>query len=168
MNKRTPAGLIAFGGMMAALAIVIMSLGGLIPIATYTSPMICIIICQLVSGSCGRRIGWSWYAAVSILALLLSPDKEAAAVFLFIGYYPMIKPVFDRSKLKQVWKLVYFNTSITIMYWLLINLFGLSDLKEELFGDGLWMLLALAFLGNMVFFLMDRLLDRKRFGGKNA
>ena len=36
--------LIAFGGMMAALAVVIMCLGGLIPVATFTVPVICMLI----------------------------------------------------------------------------------------------------------------------------
>ena len=69
------------GGVFAALAVVIMNLGGLIPMATYVCPTLCMVILSFVHMACGRRIAWSWYAAVSILSLLMSPDKEAAAVF---------------------------------------------------------------------------------------
>ena len=85
------------GGVFAALAVVIMNLGGLIPMATYVCPTLCMVILSFVHMACGRRIAWSWYAAVSILSLLMSPDKEAAAVFAFLGYYPILKPVFDRK-----------------------------------------------------------------------
>ena len=43
-SKRTPASVIALGGVMAALAVVIMSLGGLIPVATYVCPMLCALL----------------------------------------------------------------------------------------------------------------------------
>ena len=34
----------AMGGVFAALAVVIMNLGGLIPVATYTTPVICMLL----------------------------------------------------------------------------------------------------------------------------
>ena len=94
--RRGEARVIAFGGMMAALATTIMCLGGLIPIATFTTPVISMLILAYVTKICGKRIGWAWYGAVAILGLMLAPDKEAAAVFTFIGFYPIVKPVFDR------------------------------------------------------------------------
>ena len=46
-KRKTPASRIALGGVLAALAVVIMSLGGLIPIMTYVSPMLCALVLQL-------------------------------------------------------------------------------------------------------------------------
>ena len=51
--KKTPAAVIAFGGMMAAVAMVIMNLVGLIPVATFVCPMFCMIILTLVIRFCG-------------------------------------------------------------------------------------------------------------------
>ena len=65
----------AMGGVFAALAVVIMNLGGLIPVATYTTPVLCMLLLKFVLLTCGRRIAWAWYAAVAILGLLMSPDK---------------------------------------------------------------------------------------------
>lgn len=161
-QKRTPASRIAFGGMLAALALVIMSLGGLIPIATYVIPMICAMLLKLVYRTCGRRIAWAWYGAVAILGILLCPDKEAAGVFVFLGYYPILKPRFDRKKFPFVWKLLYFNASIGVLYFLLLHLFGLGELSAEFSGMGKLMLVTLLLMGNVTFFLLDRLLGMNR------
>ena len=37
----------ALGGMLAALAVVLMTMGGMIPVATYVVPMICMLILKL-------------------------------------------------------------------------------------------------------------------------
>lgn len=152
---------IALGGMMAALAVVIMSLGGMIPSATFVCPMLCCLILQIVRTICGDRMAWAWYGAVAILSLLMGPDKEAAAVFLFLGYYPILKPKFDKSRLKWVWKLLYFNVVILAMYWLLIHLFGMAQLAQEWEELGIWMTGIMLLLGNVTFFLLDRVLSRK-------
>ena len=47
-SKRTPSANIALGGVLAALAVVIMSMGTLIPVATYVCPMLCAILLQLI------------------------------------------------------------------------------------------------------------------------
>ena len=152
---------IALGGVLAALATVIMSMGTLIPAATYVCPMLSMMTLQVVLKSCGSQIAWSWYAAVAILSLLLCPDKEAAAVFLFLGYYPILKPRFDGLKLKVVWKLLFFNAVTLVMYWLLIHLFGMAAVAEEFEELGIVMSAALLVMGNVTFFLVDKLLGMK-------
>ena len=146
---------------MAALAVVIMCLGGLIPVATYTCPMLVILLLGVILRLCGHRVAWAWYGAVAILSLLLGPDKEAAAIFLALGYYPMIKPKLDRIKLGWMLKALLFNGSVLILYWLLINLMGMEALSDEFQDLGMWMLAALMTAGNVIFFLLDRLLEKK-------
>lgn len=151
----------ALGGILAALAVVIMSMGTLIPVATYVCPMLCAMILQMVLKTCGRRVAWAWYGAVAILSLLLAPDKEAAAVFAFIGYYPIVKPSLDRSRGKWLWKALLFNVSILVMYWLLMNLFGFDQVAAEFEEMGIVMTLVMLLLGNVTFFLLDRLLGMR-------
>ena len=159
-NKRTPAANIALGGVLAALAVVVMSMGTLIPVATYVCPMHCANLLQLVLKICGEKIAWAWYGAVSILALLMAPDKEAAAVFLALGYYPILKPKFDRKQGKGLWKLAFFNAVILLTYWLLMHLFGFDQLAAEFSGMGILLTAVMLLLGNVTFFLMDALLGR--------
>lgn len=158
--KRNQARVIALGGMMAALAVVIMSLGGLIPVATFVCPMLCMMILAFVSRMCGNRIGWAWYGAVAFLSLLLGPDKEAAAVFLFLGYYPLVKPRLDGRKFGILWKLLLFDVCILLMYWLLINLFGMAQVAQEYRELGTVMTAVMLLLGNVTFFLLDKVLSR--------
>ena len=160
-SKRTPAANIAFGGVLAALAVVIMSMGTIIPVATYVCPMLASMILELVRKTCGSRIAWAWYGAVAILSLLLAPDKEAAAVFLALGYYPIVKPKLDRMKAKWLWKGLLFNAVILLTYWLMMHLLGFDQLAAEFAEMGLAMTAILLLLGNVTFFLLDKLLDRR-------
>lgn len=145
---------------MAALAVVIMCMGGIIPVATYVCPMLCALLLAVVLRLTGKRIAWAWYAAVAVLSLLLGPDKEAAAVFLFLGYYPIIKPWIDRRKLPILWKLGVFNLSALVMYALLIYLFRLEQVVRDFSDFGLVMTLVTLLLGNVSLFMLDILLGR--------
>ncbi|MDO5400153.1 MAG: hypothetical protein Q4F17_04120 [Eubacteriales bacterium] len=160
-SKRTPAAQLALGGVLAALATVVMGLGTVIPVATYAAPLLCAILLQAVLRLCGRRMAWAWYGAVAILSALLAPDKEAAAVFVFLGYYPIVKPRLDRTRLPWLWKAVLFNGATLAMYWVLLHLLGLAALSEDFADLGTAMAAVLLLLGNGVFFLLDRVLARK-------
>ena len=158
---RNGAKAVALGGMMAALAVVIMCLGGIIPVATYVCPTLCAMVLAVVLRYTGRRIAWAWYAAVAILSLLMGPDLEAKALFLVLGYYPIIKPFFDKWKIKWVLKFAYFNASVLVMYWLLMHLFGFDQVAAEFAEMGGILTLLMLLLGNITFFLLDKLLEKK-------
>ena len=159
MARNKEASAIALGGVMAALAVVFLCLT-VIPVATFVCPALCMLLLRIVARRCGRRIGWAWYGAVAILGLLLAPDKEAAAVFAFIGFYPIVKPAFDRMKFGLLLKAVLFNTLILLMYGLLIYIMGMNDLAEEFLDMGRFMTVITLILGNAVFFLLDKALLR--------
>lgn len=158
--KGTPAAKIAFGGIIAALALVIMNLVGLIPVATYVCPSLCMILLSVVLRLCGSRIGWAWYGAVAILSSLLAPDKEAVAIFVVLGYYPIIKPALEKSKLAVVWKYLLFNVVILCMYWLLINLMGLTEIANEFSDLGILFTAVMLLMGNLIFGMLDKILTR--------
>ena len=151
---------IALGGVTAALAVVILCLGGLVPFATYVLPMICCILLQLILPGLGKKGGWIWYACVSLLAIILCPDKEAAATMVFLGYYPLIKPIFDPKPWGILAKLLLFNAATAIMYAFLIHLLGFSALAAELHEMGVLLGAITLLLGNLCFFLLDRVLSR--------
>ena len=152
---------IALGGMLAAAAVVMLSIGTIIPVATYAAPVLCLLLCQTVLKLCGKRIAWAWYGAVAFLSLLMAPDKEAAAVFLVLGYYPILKLKLDALKGKWLWKALYFNGSILALFWVLMNIIGMQQLLSDFEGMGIAMTAVLLILGNVTFFLLDRLLEKK-------
>ena len=152
---------IALGGMLAAVTVVLMCIGTIIPVATYAAPVLCMMVCKIVLQLCGSRIAWAWYGVVTLLGLLMAPDKEAAAVFLVLGYYPIVKPKLDGMKCSWLWKGLLFNGSILLMYWVLLKVIGVSRLLEEFSVMGIAMTVILLSLGNMTFFLLDHVLSRK-------
>lgn len=166
MNRHTPAYRVALGGILAALAVIFQSLGGLIPVATYVTPMLCCILLNIVASLCGRRIGWAWFGAVAILSLLMAPDKEAAAVFACLGCYPLLKPFFDKSPISYILKAVFFNAVILALYWALLHLFGLASVREDLSDLNTAGLIVLLLLGNFTFFTLDRMLSMPKWKGE--
>ena len=160
MARHNPVSSIALGGVLAALAVGILCMGTMIPVATFVCPMLCMLLLKVVLIRCGDRIGWAWYGAVAILGALLAPDKEASAVLVFLGYYPIIKQKMEVLPAKWLWKVLYFNAAILIMYWLLMNLFGMAQIAEEFGKLGTVMTIVTLLLGNVTFFLLDLLLGR--------
>ena len=160
MARNNQASSIALGGVMAALAVVFLCLT-VIPVATFICPALCMRRLRFVSQKCGKRIGWAWYGAVAILGVLLAPDKEAAAVFVFLGYYPLIKPALDRWKPSWLWKGLYFNIAIAILYTLLLKVLGMEELAEDYAELGMILTVVMLIMGNITFFLLDRLLGMR-------
>ena len=145
----------ALGGMMTAVAVVIMSLGSLIPVNTYICPVLCILMNRLVLERCGKRIGWCYYLAVAILGLMLAPDREAALVYAFLGSYPMLRSFFERlGVLRLCTKLLFFTLAGAASYGVLLFVAGAGAAMTE--G---WLLTAVTvLLWDVLFLLVDRLL----------
>ena len=157
---------IALGGLFAALAMVVMCLGGLIPVATYVSPMICALLCHFIFLFTGAANSWAWYGAVSVLSLFFSPDKEAAFVFLFLGYYPIIRRYFKKNVIGILLKFVFFNVSVFALYMVTIFVFGMYEIQKEFAQLGRVMLIVMLVLGNLCFYMLDFLLGRFGLNGK--
>lgn len=135
MQAKHPAFPVAFGALLAALGAALMTAFGLIPIATYCTPLLAGLL--LIPAVCegGRRLGWSVWAVTAALSLILSADKEAAAMYAFLGWYPLVKPRLDRLRprlLGLAAKLALFAAAFAAMYALLIWLFQLENVIEEL------------------------------------
>ena len=145
----------ALGGMMTAVAVVIMCLGSLIPVNTYVCPVLCILITRVVLERCGRRIGWCYYIATAVLSLMLAPDREAALVYAFLGYYPMIRPFFEKLGVFAWYaKLLLFTLAGGASYGMLLVVMGAGAAMNE----GWILTLVTVLLWDALFLLTDRLL----------
>ena len=145
----------ALGGMLTATAVVIMCLGGLIPVNTYVCPVLCILITRVVLESCGRRIGWCYYIATAVLSLMLAPDREAALVYAFLGYYPMIRPFFEKLGVFAWYaKLLLFTLAGGASYGMLLLVMGAGAAMSE----GWVLTVVTVLLWDALFLLTDRLL----------
>ena len=72
----------------------------------------------------------------------------------------MVKPVLDKWKFGIVLKFLYFNVAILLMYWLLIQLFGLTQIAQEYNELGTAMIVVTLLMGNLIFYLLDKILGR--------
>ena len=147
---------IALGGMLTAVAVVIMNLGSIIPINTYICPVLCILITRPVLERCGKRIAWCYYLATAILSLMLAPDREAALVYVFLGYYPMIRPAIEKlGVLAKPIKLLLFTLAGAASYGILLLVMG----APAAMGEG-WLLTAITVvLWDAMFLMTDRILS---------
>ena len=155
---------IALGGMLGALTLVILMLGGMIPIATFCAPALGGIVILIAAAECGLRLGWTLYLAVSILALVLVPDKELAMMFIcLMGYYPLLKARLEKIRsrlLRGTAKTLVFNGSIAAAYALLLTVFPLPALKQEMNAMSKGFTALLIVLGNVTFWVYDLALVR--------
>ena len=160
---RRPAGQMALGGVTAALAVAVMALGGLIPMATFCCPALACLVLVPVLAECGERIAWAWFGAVAVLSCLLCPDREAAAIFLFLGDYPILRSRFGKIRLRGLrilGKALFFNLAAALAYAALIFVLGLESVEAELRQTAPMLLILTLLLANVTFFLLDLLLGR--------
>ncbi len=153
----------ALGGLMAALSVVILLLGGLIPAATFACPMLAMLCLLPVLRECGEKIALVLYAAVSVLALLLVADKELALFYVFLGYYPILRPRLNKLPsplLRILAKCGLFTAATVVMYLLILYLFQLEAIAAEFAEYSAGFMVLLLVLGNAVFLLLDQALDR--------
>ena len=151
----------AFCGLITALSVALMLAGGTIPIATYCIPMACSILLLPVLVEFGKKTAWTTFAAVSVIAVILGIDKEAAFFYLFIGYYPLIKWDIDRIRnrgVRSILKYIIFSFSIILMYCFLGFIMGMSAVLAEFAEMGSVFTLSLLILYNFCMQLYDRLL----------
>ena len=152
----------AYCGMAAALCVALMLLGTIIPIAMFIAPAVASFLIATVCMECGITMAWTAYAAVSLLGLLFVPDKEIALIFtVLLGYYPLVKPRFDRIRpraLQLVCKLLLCNGTVLAMYGLVLLLVPAGSIAEELRTTALAVSLVTLAMGNAAFLLYDRAL----------
>ena len=159
-RKRTAQ--LALAAVLCALAVTVMMLGGLIPVATFCCPMLAGFLTIPILCECGAGMALCAWAAISILSCLLGPDKEAAAIYLFLGWYPVLRPKLEklRQPLRFLLKLLIFNCAVFAVYSLLLFVLGLESLRAEFSDMGKIMLLVTLVLGNGIFILFDFVLPR--------
>ena len=145
----------ALGGMITALCLILMFSVGIFPVLVYAFPMLSSLLIYVLSYECGNSTALASYISVSLLSLILSPDKESALIFLaFFGYYPIINGYIERLKSKLVqWviRFAIFNAAMVVSYFVLIKLFTAVSLNE--FGE--FTVPILLGMGNLILICYD-------------
>lgn len=151
----------ALTGMLCALAVAIMMMGGLIPLATFCCPALAGLMLIPIFVECGEKLSWCAWAAIAALSLMLCPDKEAALLLVFLGYYPILRWRLEQIRtgiVRVIAKLGIFNIAVGLAYLLLIFVFQMDQVLREYREMGLIITAACLLLGNITLLLYDRLL----------
>ncbi len=144
---------VALGGVMAALALVLIYLASVIPTAQIGVAAVA-GLCPLVVVVAGSfPAGFLSYAASGILALLLVPSKSCAVMYaILLGLYPVLKGLIERLHnivLELLIKLVYFNIVMTVMWFVFAAM--ILPMLPELLNVAVWFYI----VGNIVFLIYD-------------
>lgn len=151
---------LALCGVLAALATVLLCLGGVVPAAMLCGPILAMAALLPVLEELGPRAAGTAYAAVALLALLLVPDRETAFVYLFFGWYPILRPkiaALPSRLLRLLARLAVCNAAALLLYGLVLRVMGLT---ADLLSAAWYFNAALLAAGNVVFLLTDSTLAR--------
>lgn len=148
---------LAFCAISTALGVALMLLTSLIPIAGYTLPALAGIVTIAVVIEINIKYAFMVFFAIAFLSVFIVPDKEAVLLFIVnFGCYPVIKSVIERNKNKLiqiVFKLLFFNLSAIVFFFISINVLGVPKDSFNIFGVYLPWILLLA--ENIIFFVYD-------------
>ena len=150
----------ALGGIISALAIVVMLITYFSPLLVYTAPPFAGLLLIVIVNEMGYKWALGTYAAVSLLSVFLIADKESAVYFtMFFGYYPILKLFLDsrvRFRLLRVaLKVLIFNVSIAASVLICVFVFHIP--YDDLTDKGYVMLAVFWALLNVLLYLFDRL-----------
>ena len=150
---------VALGGVIASVEVFIMFLTGFGPLFEYICPMFAGTLMIMIVIEVSKEWAFATYAAVAMLTIFITPDKEATMLFIFLfGYYPILKSIIEKIKSRFVeWviKITVFNVAVICSYWILINVFGAGQVLDSLGDWGKYGLLVFLGLGNISFIMYD-------------
>ena len=149
---------LALCGVLTALAAALLCLGGILPGMVFCAPILAMGALLPVLEELGPKAAGTAYAATAILGLLLSPNRETAFVYLFFGWYPILRPkiaALPSRPLRVLARLAVCSAAAVLLYGLALRLMGLTEEIAAWYVNAL--LLA---AGNAVFLLTDATLAR--------
>ncbi len=155
-----PAFRAAMCGMVTALSVVLMFLGGVMYIFAYIVPFFLGVMLYIFKKTFKASDAFAVYVSTSVLSILFVPDKECALMFiLFFGYYPLLKDRIDKihpAFFRWVVKFLIFNASVFVIEWLCVVLFNIPFFDDGVFS--LTILITFTVLMNVLFVFFEVLL----------
>lgn len=151
---------IALCSILAAFAVALQFFGGAVFIGIYACPLLASLLLIAAREECRKSLAWGCFITGAFLGMLLCPDKECSALYLFLGWYPLVQPGINKisSRLVRIAvKGIIFVSCIAAMYALLIFVLGLADIAAEFLSDALWMNAMMAFMGIFIFIMFDKI-----------
>lgn len=162
-RPRTPF-CVALGGVITSLVMLLMFCATLFPPLDYAIPTYAGFLMVVVIVEAGADWAFMTYISCAVLCPLMTPDYEAAFLFiLFMGYYPILFVYLGRIKnkhLRTLTKFAVFNAAILIFAAAVNFLLNVDDMLEGMEMFGKWAGAVMLLMANFFFVMYDYLLDR--------
>ncbi len=157
MNAGKASSKIALCGILTALSVAAMILAGFMGILTYAAPMIAGGVMIVPVRQYGKGTAFTMFVAVSLLGVMLIPDKEMALFYMLLfGHYPIIQPLLNgvNKKLPRVLlKALVFNLGAVLSVLLAKLIFAVPLFDSD---KPIWLLAAgYLVIANICFALYD-------------
>lgn len=154
---------VALGGIVSSFCLMTMFMTGVFPLLYLALPMIAGLLLLIVVMEVNTRWACLTYAAVGLLSLFVTYDKEAALIFImFFGHYPILHKYLNRVPtrvFRMLLKLLVFNLCMVAYFYVNVYLFGLEDLLEAFEDFGKYGSVILLAAVNPFFIMYDYSLD---------
>ncbi len=152
---------VAFGGLLAAAAFVLLMIGAVSPTAKLAIAAVAGVLFMPVVMHSGRGAALLAFAATALLALLLLPNKSCGLYFAaLLGWYPIAKNLFESSKNRVVeWtaKLLAANAALAVAVLFFQALALPEGFLDRVTG---WLIVVAVLAYNAVFVVYDFGLNR--------
>ena len=159
MKKQKTSFKVALGGIISAVCLIAMFCSGFLPMLDYAIPTFAGFLMVVMIVEVDRSWAITTYIAVSLLCPFLTPNIQAAALFIiFMGYYPILKYGLDQRKNKVLaWiiKFAVFNTAMALFFFLFTKVFVSQDMLDGMESFGKWAILVLWAAANFFFLLYE-------------
>ncbi len=150
MKNRTLTKKIALCGVMAALAMVFLYIGGL-TVLDISVILICSLMTMIIMVETGEKMTWIYFAATSVLSLIILPSKLYAVEYILFGaLYPIIKMHFEKLRSLFAWFLKISALDLMLLGCVVLGQF-VFNMGEEYFPLTVTTML----LGTIFFVLFD-------------
>ena len=121
---------IALSAVFAALSVALMALVSIIPNLELALPAISGLFVAVIVIEVDKKWALGVWAAVSVLSLIVVPNKESAIIYaVFFGYYPVLKAVLEsktQRAVEYIIKVLTFAGVMTLSYFLMIKFMGID------------------------------------------
>ncbi|MBR1864624.1 MAG: hypothetical protein IJ806_11125 [Ruminococcus sp.] len=158
-RRTTTAFRVALGGICTAVCLLLMFCSTFLPVMSYTAAIFSGFLMVVMIVEADMTYAVVTYFAVSLLSVFITPNYEASLLFImFMGYYPMVKFVLDRSLRtlpRRVIKFLMFNAAVTLYYNVFKYFFTSVDMLEGMEMFGRYALLVLWLLAQVCFVTSD-------------
>lgn len=154
---------VALGGVISSMSLFVMFLTGILPAFYIAFPMLAGGLLLVIVSDVGVKWAFVTYIGIGLLSLFITPDKEAALMFILLfGHYPILKQYIDKLKimpLRLVLKIAVYNICIVTIFKLSMLVLGVEDMFADFEFLGKYVVPVLLAFTTLVFLVYDQILN---------